>query len=196
MEHLGTVPLQTDRLILRRLTFDDCQTMFDHWAGDPQVTRYLRWNTHRDWTVTAEYLYEVEKCYAEPTFYNWGICLKDRTLIGTIGVGRAERAAAQGWQALPESLHGTEIWESGYALGQAWRGQGYATEALNAVLDFWFDRVNAPWLFIRHALENPASGRVIQKAGFLYDHDAVYHKYDGTPVPCRAYYIPNPNKEM
>ena len=59
MEHLGTVPLQTDRLILRRLTFDDCQTMFDHWAGDPQVTRYLRWYTHRDWTVTAEYLYEV-----------------------------------------------------------------------------------------------------------------------------------------
>lgn len=196
MEHLGTVPLQTDRLILRRLTFDDCQTMFDHWAGDPQVTRYLRWNAHRDWTVTAEYLYEVEKCYPEPTFYNWGICLKDGTLIGTIGVGRAERAAAQGWQALPDSAHTTEIWEPGYALGQAWWGQGYATEALKAVLDFWFDRVNGPWLFICHALENPASGRVIQKAGFLYDHDAVYHKYDGTPVPCRAYYILNPNKEM
>ena len=89
MDHLGTVPLQTRRLMLRRLTFDDCRTMFDHWAGDPQVTRYLRWDAHRDWTVTAEYLYEMEKCYADPTVYNWGICLQDGTLIGTIGVVRA-----------------------------------------------------------------------------------------------------------
>lgn len=196
MNHLGTVPLETRRLTLRRLTFDDCRTMFDHWAGDPQVTRYLRWNTHRDWTVTAEYLYEVEKCYADPTFYNWGICLQDGTLIGTIGVVRAERAAAEGWQTLPDALCGTEIWEPGYALGRPWWGQGYATEALKAVLEFWFTRVGGPWLSICHAVENPASGRVIQKNGFLYDHDAVYHKYDGTPVPCRAYYKINAIKEM
>lgn len=196
MTHLGTVPLQTERLTLRRLTFDDCRTMFDHWAGDPQVTRYLRWNAHRDWTVTAEYLYEMEKCYADSAFYNWGICLQDGTLIGTIGVGRAERSAAEGWQTLPEALRHTEIWESGYALGRTWWGCGYATEAMKAVLEFWFNQVHGPWLFICHANENPASRRVIEKAGFLYDHDAVYHKYDGTPVPCRAYYKINPTKEM
>uniref|UniRef100_UPI003FF0267F GNAT family N-acetyltransferase n=1 Tax=Gemmiger formicilis TaxID=745368 RepID=UPI003FF0267F len=196
MDHLGTVPLQTQQLSLRRLTFDDCRTMFDHWAGDPQVTRYLRWNAHRDWTVTAEYLYEMEKCYADSTVYNWGICLQDGTLIGTIGVGPAERAAAEGWQTLPEPLRHTEIWEPGYALGRAWWGRGYATEALQKVLEFWFNQVHGPWLFICHAHENPASRRVIEKTGFLYDHDAVYHKYDGTPVPCRAYYKINPIKEM
>lgn len=196
MTHLGTVSLHIDRLELRRLTFDDCQVMFDHWAGDPQVTRYLRWNAHRDWTVTAEYLHELEKYYADPTFYNWGICLKNGTLIGSIGVGRAEKEASQGWQTLPAALQGTETWEAGYALGHPWWGHGYATEALKAVLEFWFNQVGAPWLFICHAVENPASSRVIEKAGFTYDHDAVYHKFDGTPVPCRSYYKIKPNKEM
>ncbi len=64
------------------------------------------------------------------------------------------------------------------------------------MLEFWFNQVGAPWLFICHAVENPASGRVIEKAGFTYDHDAVYHKFDGTPVPCRSYYKIKPNKEM
>ena len=99
MTHLGTVSLHTDRLELRRLTFDDCQVMFDHWA---------------------EYLHELEKYYADPTFYNWGICLKNGTLIGSIGVGRAEKEASQGWQTLPAALQGTETWEAGYTLGHPW----------------------------------------------------------------------------
>ena len=44
------------------------------------------------------------------------------------------------------------------------------TEALCAVRDYWFNTVDAPWLAI-HANEN-ASGAVLQKAGFVYDHDA------------------------
>lgn len=196
MQHLGTVPLRTQRLALRRLSLDDCHAMFEHWAGDPLVARYVRWDAHRDWTVTAEYLHEVEKCYADPKVYNWGICLADGTLIGTVGIGPAEKAAAEGWRGLPPALRGTEVWEPGYALGRAWWGQGYATEALCAVRDFWFARVGGPWLSICHAKGNPASGRVIQKAGFLYDHDAVYHRYDGTEVLCRTYYLTNPDKEM
>lgn len=196
MDHLGTIPLQTRRLMLRRLSLDDCHAMFEHWACDPAVARYVRWNAHRDWTVTAEYLHEVEKCYADPRVYNWGICLGDGTLIGTVGIGPAEASAAQGWRTLPPALRGTEAWEPGYALGRTWWGQGYATEALCAVRDFWFDRAGGTWLSICHALENPASGRVIQKAGFLYDHDAVYHRYDGTEVLCRTYYLTNPDKEM
>ena len=40
-----------------------------------------------------------------------------------------------------------------------------------------------------HDEKNPASGRVMEKAGWNYDHDAVYHKADGTPVACRTYYL-------
>ena len=37
--HLGTQPLQTPRLLLRRFTMDDAQAMFDLWCNDPEVTR-------------------------------------------------------------------------------------------------------------------------------------------------------------
>ena len=57
------------------------------------------------------------------------------------------------------------------------------TEALNAAVDYWFTRTDSTWLACCHAVENPASGRVMQKAGFAYHHDDTYHKFDGTPVP-------------
>ena len=44
MKHCGTQELETGRLLLRRLTMDDSEMMFNKWARDPEVTRYLRWN--------------------------------------------------------------------------------------------------------------------------------------------------------
>ena len=40
-----------------------------------------------------------------------------------------------------------------------------------------------------HAHENPASDRVMQKCGFRPVSNGVYHKYDGTAVPCRHYLV-------
>ena len=65
MKHCGTQELETGRLLLRRLTMDDSEMMFNNWASDPEVTRYLRWNAHRSWAETAEILNEWEKHYVE-----------------------------------------------------------------------------------------------------------------------------------
>jgi len=40
MNHRGTQKLETERLILRRLTEADAEAMFRNWASDPEVTRY------------------------------------------------------------------------------------------------------------------------------------------------------------
>ncbi len=183
MTHLGTVPLVTPRLVLRRFTLDDARPMYDTWASDPAVTRWLRWVPHRDWGVTAELLHEWCKAYARPDFYGWAVCLRDTgALIGSISVGTAEPDDA--WQCpVPPPPH----WESGYAYGRAYWGHGYATEALCAVRDLWFEQIGGDLLVCCHAVGNPASGRVMQKAGFRYDHDAVYHRFDGSAVPCRVY---------
>ena len=61
MKHCGTQPLETGRLLLRRLSIDDCEMMYNNWASDPEVTRYLRWAPHRSWAETAELLNEWEK---------------------------------------------------------------------------------------------------------------------------------------
>ena len=41
----------------------------------------------------------------------------------------------------------------------------------------------------RWANENISCSAVLQKAGFVYDHDVTDRKFDGTPVPCRAYHL-------
>ena len=43
MKHIGTKVIETRRLILRPFTMEDAQPMFDNWASDPEVTKYLTW---------------------------------------------------------------------------------------------------------------------------------------------------------
>lgn len=91
MKHCGTQALTTERLVLRRMTTDDCEMMFGNWANDPEVTRYLRWEPHRDWVVTMAYLNEIVKQYDRPDFYDWGICDKvTGVLMGNISIAPAE----------------------------------------------------------------------------------------------------------
>ena len=49
MKHCGTQELETQRLVLRRLSMDDSEMMYNNWASDKQVTQYLRWNAHHSW---------------------------------------------------------------------------------------------------------------------------------------------------
>ena len=161
--------------------------MYNNWASDKQVTRYLRWNAHRSWGETAEILNEWEKHYEEPTFYQWGITDKHTgVLFGSISLF-PDPAQKAGWHLNTERLG--DVWETGYVLGRKWWNKGYATEALCAVRDYWFDTVGADWLAAIHDNENVASGAVMLKAGFVYDHDVIDRKFDGTPVPCRAYHL-------
>ena len=76
-----------------------------------------------------------------------------------------------------------------YCIGKHWWNHGFATEALKAAVNYWFENTDGGWLTCCHAKENPASGRVMEKAGFLYHHDAIDHKFDGTPVECRSYLL-------
>jgi [ribosomal protein S5]-alanine N-acetyltransferase len=56
MEHLGTKELQTERLILRQLTINDTESVYNNWANDDEVTHYLSWPTHKDKNVTKDVL--------------------------------------------------------------------------------------------------------------------------------------------
>lgn len=46
MNHIGTKTIETERLILRQFTMEDSQAMFENWASDDEVTKYLTWPTH------------------------------------------------------------------------------------------------------------------------------------------------------
>ena len=52
MNHIGTKPLETDRLILRRFTLEDAAAVYKNWASDEEVTKFLMWKAHHDIAVT------------------------------------------------------------------------------------------------------------------------------------------------
>lgn len=187
MRHLGTVPLLTPRLSLAPLRAADAEEMFQNWAGDEAVARFMRWPAHKDSLETFQLLAAWECLYSNPDYYNWGIRRRsDGALIGNISVVLGEHQVPEEWST-PGLDFSVGVWEPGYCLGRAFWGQGYATEALAAVRDFWFDEVGGAWLGCCHAVENPASGRVMEKAGWRFDHAATCHKADGTPMACRSY---------
>ena len=192
MRHVGTQEIETPRLLLRRLVPADAPAMYRNWANDPAVTRYLRWEPHKNEDETFALLAAWAELYQNPDYYQWAMVEKATgEVFGSMSLfddALGEPGAAAGWQT--RGLDTSQgVWEPGYCIGRAWWGKGYTTEALNAVVDYWFTRTDSTWLACCHAVENPASGRVMQKAGFVYHHDDTYHKFDGTPVPCRAYLL-------
>ncbi|OUQ40794.1 GNAT family N-acetyltransferase [Faecalibacterium sp. An121] len=192
MRHAGTQEIETPRLLLRRIAPADAPAMYRNWASDPAVTRYTRWEPHKDETETFALLTAWDELYQNSDYYHW--CLVDKAtgeVFGTMSFcddRMGEPGAAETWRSLGfDTSQG--VWEPGYCIGRAWWGKGYTTEALRAAVDYWFTRTDSRWLACCHAVENPASGRVMQKAGFVWHHDDTYHKFDGTPVPCHTYLL-------
>ena len=126
--------------------------------------------------------------YPNEDYYQWAIVEKATgQVFGSISIYNSllgEPAQRNEWPGFDLS---EGIWEPGYCIGRAWWGKGCTTEALNALVEYWFKNTDSNWLACSHAVENPASGKVMMKAGFVYDHEAVYHKFDGTAIPCKCY---------
>lgn len=156
MKHLGTVTIETLRLILRRFTLEDAQAMCDNWASDPDVTKFLTWPTHQNVddsrSVLAAWVAEYEKL----DYYQWAIELKELGQpIGSI--------------AVVELKEGVSTAHIGYCIGRNWWHQGIMSEALQAVIDFLFDEVGVNRVESRHDPNNPNSGKVMKKCGMQYE---------------------------
>ena len=151
--HRGTQTIETERLILRRFRMDDAQAMYDRWASDPEVTRFLTWPPHADVGVTKQLLTIWTNGYEKADTYQWAITLKgqDDLPVGSIAVvfhdDRVRKA------------------EVGYCIGRAWWHQGITSEALEAVIAFLVDEVGMERVEARHDVNNPNSGAVMEKCG-------------------------------
>ena len=73
MKHIGTKELETERLILRKISVNDANEMYNNWASNPNVARYTTWNAHKNidettpWTLAKD---ENEKDRLEAVLYN------------------------------------------------------------------------------------------------------------------------------
>ena len=144
--------LQTDRLTLRRLSFDDLYDYYERLGSDGEVSKYMLFEPHQDIGETLALIEEALVRYEEENFYRWGIENEDG-LIGVI-----------------ELLHFDEESESctfTCMLGKQWWGQGYATEALKEIFRFAKEELGVKKLTADHMAPNAASGAVMRKAGMV-----------------------------
>lgn len=157
MNHCGTQLIETDRLILRKFSIDDAESMYRNWASDSEVTRYLTWPTHTSAEVSKAVLENWTASYAQKNCYQWAIILKSHgnDPIGSIGAVNMNDDISM--------IH------VGYCIGRNWWHQGIMSEALKAVMDFFFDTVGANRIECRHDPKNPHSGMVMKKCGMQYE---------------------------
>lgn len=157
MRHCGTQRLETERLVLRRFTSEDAAAMYQNWASDAEVTKYLMWPTHPSREISQRVIDDWVKSYASENYYQWAIVLKEHgdEPIGSIAVVEIKENAS--------SAH------IGYCIGKNWWHMGITSEALQAVMDFLFGVVEVNRIDSRHDPRNPNSGKVMQKCGMKYE---------------------------
>ena len=156
MKAIGTQMLQTERLILRRFVESDAEAMFQNWASSDENLTYVTWDPHSNVEITQNSIRNWVASYTNPNYYKWAICPKENPeqVIGDISIVEMD-----------ENDSSCEI---GYVLGKKYWGHGMMTEALKTVLDFCSTQAGFQKVKARYASLNPASGRVMEKAGMSY----------------------------
>jgi [ribosomal protein S5]-alanine N-acetyltransferase len=163
------VPLDTPRMALVALTLDHAPAVFEY-ASDPEICGLVAWPRHETLEASRRLVARSMVGYAEGGHYEWGLLRRaDQAFLGSCGFGEVDVARGVG--------------DIGFVLAKPYWGQGYATEAAAAVLQFGFVHLGLR-LIEAHALaENAASLRVMAKLGLRYHGTRPLTNEAGAPRP-------------
>jgi ribosomal-protein-alanine N-acetyltransferase len=150
---------ETIRLALRRPRLSDADDIFDHYASDPEVTRYVTWRPYKNRSEVAPFVQSRIARWDSGEEYSWVITRshEDR-VIGMIGCRVREHAA-----------------DIGYVIGRDYWGHGYVTEAAIAILDWAIHIESIYRVWAVCDIENKASSRVLEKVGM--QREGVLRRY-------------------
>lgn len=142
--------VETARLVMRPPSAADAHAIFERYASDPEVARYLAWPRH----VTIDETFAFLR-FSDAEWARWpcGPLLifsrSDGTLLGSTGL----------------SFDTPDQAATGYALARDAWGRGYATEALTSMIELARTLPLRRFYAICH-VDNRASWRVLEKCGF------------------------------
>jgi ribosomal-protein-alanine N-acetyltransferase len=145
--------LITDRLVARRLSEEDVPTIFKTYASDERVARYMTWPVATEVAHVQAFVSGAVASWPAGTAYEFAVVEQaSGEIVGGCGMHQYEKG---------NDSH----YVFGYCFAARVWGQGYATEIARALVA-WFDGCDdvvrfAAWV----DLENPASARVLEKAG-------------------------------
>ena len=146
----GPERFETSRLILRKPTLADAEAVFTRYASDREVTKYLGWPRHQSIDHTKAFL-----TLSDTEWSRWPVgpylieSRSEHKLLGGTGLGFEAPSSAV----------------TGYVLARDAWGNGYATEALTAVVDI-AEGLGVVRLYALCHPDHPTSVRVLEKCGF------------------------------
>jgi len=142
--------LQSARLVLRRPTAADAQQIFERYASDPDVCRYLAWPMHRTVEDTLAFLE-----FSDAEWQRWPagpfliLSASGGQLFGSTGLAFENKTLAS----------------TGYVLARDSWGKGFASEALLAMTTL-ATTLGVNRIYAHVHPDHKPSQRVLQKAGF------------------------------
>jgi len=162
----GGCVLETERLALRKPTLADARAIA-HLANDRRIADMTRRLPH---PYAYEHAVEFVGALADSPD-NVFLIERSHQPIGMVGVDWREKDAP----------------ELGYWLGVEHWGQGFATEAARAMIDFTFEEFSIEHLFASARVANPSSRNILEKCGFQWS-GVQLHRFEAigssTPVDC------------
>ncbi len=168
--------IETARLVLWRPAASDAQAIFDRYASDPDVTRYVGWPRHRSVDDTRGFIQFAEAEWQRAPAGVYLISSRATgALLGSTGLGFETPFRAS----------------TGYVLAKDAWGHGYATEALRAMVDLARELGVARLYAICHP-DHRASIRVLEKGGFTREgiqrrHSEFPNLAPGVPADVACY---------
>jgi RimJ/RimL family protein N-acetyltransferase len=156
MPELKPVTLTTERLLLRWMNEDDVDA---HYAvfSDPVVARYWSSEPWTDIEQARQGIASTTAAYADGSGVRFGIVLRKSGELSGELIGNV---------SLHHFFEQNRRCEIGYALASKHWGQGYATEALRAAIQYGFDTLNLNRIEADIDPRNIGSARVLEKVGF------------------------------
>ncbi|MES2773498.1 MAG: GNAT family N-acetyltransferase [Bacteroidota bacterium] len=155
--------LETPRLYLRLMTPADAAHAFEL-NSDPEVVRYTGDGPFENIEAAASFLANYKD------YEKYG--------IGRWAVVRKEDGAWLGWCGLKFLPEEDEV-DLGYRLHQRYWGQGYATEAAKACLQYGFEKFAYPFIVGRVLVENKGSIKVLENCGLRLIESKSFHGEEG-----------------
>jgi len=166
--------VETERLLLRPVTLDDSEAMFDY-ASDKDNTRYT-FPTNQSLEDTKN---NIAQFYLANPLGRWGIELKSNCqFIGTIDLHKIDSALKKA--------------AIGYIINKKYWNQGLTTEANCAVIELAFEKIGMNKLVALYDKANPASGKVMEKSGMHFSHEEAYacmDQHEKGRIVTRVHYV-------
>lgn len=162
-----------NKLILRKFKISDAKDMYDNWANDEDVTKYLTWKPHKDIEESREIISSWIKNYSKEDFYQWSICKLNDESIGSITLMNVDVSKKSAFV--------------GYCIGRKYWNKGYTSEALKLILKYAFEEARFRTIYAKHDVRNINSGRVMKSAGMKYFKSQTNYS-NNTKINTENYY--------